>query len=485
MNFESKSRLGLGIALGTLLCVFWLSYRSAVQNTEDRLWVTHTHLVLEGLDDVMASLNELEIAEQNFAMSGEEKSLAAFSDGIERLHLPVARVRALTADNPLQQRAIDGLDLLLARDLAEAQTRIEVRRRDGLAAGLLAERSGAGLETADQIRLSIAAMKKEEDGLMVRRSRELEISTRRTTTMIVAGNMLALVFLAFAGFTIKQEIENRQRTEVEIRTLNANLELRVSERTAELKKRAEELVRSNAELEAFSYSVAHDLRAPLRHIDGFARILLETDQGRLSAEAIKCVERILRTGPAMTGIVDTFLRLAEIGRQQLYLRTVSLDRVVARVVDKARAELGDRRVEWPIGKLPDAKCDVDLMIELFTDIVSNALKFSSMRETATITVGEVVVDGELAVFVGDNGVGFDMKYVHKLFGPFQRLHGGEEFEGLGSGLAKAQRIVHLHGGHIWAEAVEGPGATFFFPGGLQPHAQTASPAAAEIGILRT
>ena len=474
MKFESKSRLGFGIALGALLFVFWLSYRSAVQNTEDRLWVTHTHLVLESLDDVAASLSELEIAERNFVMSGEEKSLASFSDCTGRVHSLMARVRALTADNPLQQKALDGLDPLLARNLVETETRIEVRRRHGLAAGIIAETSGASQETVDQIRLLIAAMKKEEDILMVRRSRELEGSTRRTKTMLAAGNMLALVFLAFAGFTVKQEIENRKRTEVEIRALNANLE-----------RRAEELVRSNAELEAFSYSVAHDLRAPLRHIDGFARILLDTEQGRLSAEATACVGRILRAVPAMTGTVDTLLRLAEIGRQRLQLRTVSLNQVVGRVIEKANSEIGDRRVEWRIGKLPQAKCDVDLMTELLSHIVSNALKFSSSRETATITVGEVVVDGELAVFISDNGVGFDMQYVRKLFGPFQRLHSGEDFEGLGSGLAKAQRIVDRHGGRIWAEAVEGQGATFFFTGGLEPNAETVSPAAAEMGILRS
>ena len=197
MKFESKSRLGFGIALGALLAVFWLSYRSAVQNTEDRLWVTHTHLVLEGLDDVAASLNDLEIAERNFAMSGEEESLAGFSGCIERLNSLVARVRALTADNPAQQKALDGLDPLLARDLGETETRIELRRRHGLTAGILAKMNGTGQETEDQIRLSIEAMKNEEDVLMVRRSRELELSTHRTKAMIAAGNMLALVFLGF------------------------------------------------------------------------------------------------------------------------------------------------------------------------------------------------------------------------------------------------------------------------------------------------
>jgi light-regulated signal transduction histidine kinase (bacteriophytochrome) len=132
-------------------------------------------------------------------------------------------------------------------------------------------------------------------------------------------------------------------------------------------------------------------------------------------------------------------------------------------------------VEWRIGKLPNAKCDVDLMTELSTNIVSNALQFSSMRETATVTVGEVIVDGQLAVFIGDNGVGFGMNYVHQLFGLFQRLHAGEDFEGLGSGLAAAQRIVYRHGGHIWAEAAEGQGATFSSPGALSRRPRRSRP----------
>jgi light-regulated signal transduction histidine kinase (bacteriophytochrome) len=198
--------------------------------------------------------------------------------------------------------------------------------------------------------------------------------------MIVAGNLLTLTFLAFAGFAVKQEIENRKRTENDIRKLNASLELRVHERTTELKQRAKELAGSNSELEAFSYSVSHDLRAPLRHIDGFAGILLETEEGRLSLEAIDCVRRILHAVQAMTGIVDTLLRLAQIERQQLQLRRVPLRQIVGRVIERASVDIGERRVEWRIGKLPEAKCDVDLMTEVFTNIVANALKFSNSRE---------------------------------------------------------------------------------------------------------
>ncbi|HEY0703302.1 MAG TPA: ATP-binding protein [Candidatus Acidoferrales bacterium] len=264
----------------------------------------------------------------------------------------------------------------------------------------------------------------------------------------------------------------RARAEQQILKLNAELDKRVRERTAQL----EESVK---ELEAFSHTVSHDLRAPIRHIGGFMRILLETDEQRLSEGGRDCVARILSAVQSMTTIVNALLKLAQVGRQSLMLRKTPLGSIVCIVLEDLRSESEGRKVEWRLEELPVAECDRGLMKQVFMNLLSNALKYTRTRETAVITIGQTVVDDRKTIFVRDNGVGFDVKKVDRLFGQFQRLHRQEAFEGTGVGLATVQRIIHRHGGKIWAEASEGNGATFFFTGGLDETKWEAMPATPE------
>jgi hypothetical protein len=252
----------------------------------------------------------------------------------------------------------------------------------------------------------------------------------------------------------------RAKTEQDIRKLNAELEQRVQQRTAELEA-------SNKELEAFSHSVSHDLRAPLRHIDGFVRILVESEEARLGPPALHCVTRILAGVQSMTAIIDALLKLARVSRQPLEVRRTSLNELVSQAIEELGTDRDGRAVHWQIGDLPFAQCDRGLMKQVFTNLLSNALKYTRSREISTIAIGQTVIDGALAIFVRDNGAGFDMKYADKLFEQFQRLHRHEEFEGTGIGLATVQRIVYRHGGRIWAEASVDEGATFYFTGGLE------------------
>lgn len=269
----------------------------------------------------------------------------------------------------------------------------------------------------------------------------------------------------------------RAKTEQDIRTLNAELEARVKERTAELEA-------TNKELEAFSYSVSHDLRAPLRHIDGFVRILLESDEQRLSPESLHSAKRILAAVQEMSVIIEALLKLARVGRQPLELRRTALNQLVGQVIEELQMETDGRGVQWQIDELPSAMCDEGLMKQVFTNLLSNALKYTRQRAAAIIAIGRISVDGEVAVFVRDNGVGFDMNDADNLFGQFERLHGSEEFEGTGVGLATAQRIVQRHGGKIWAEASVGKGATFYFTGGMEPDEGTRLLSTVEIGGFR-
>jgi PAS domain S-box-containing protein len=254
---------------------------------------------------------------------------------------------------------------------------------------------------------------------------------------------------------VNLDITDQKHREAEIIALNAGLERRVEERTRDL-------TSSNKELESFSYSVSHDLRAPLRHIDGFARILAEEYGEGLPQEGRNYLARILKSATDMGKLIDSLIKLAHLGRRELICENVNLSELVKSVIADLPPSEPSRNVEWRIEALPAANCDSDLLRIVLTNLLSNALKFSRTRTAAVIEVGTIPQNGELVYFVKDNGVGFDSQYADKLFGVFQRLHAQDQFEGTGIGLATVQRIIHRHGGKIWAESAPDIGAVFYF-----------------------
>ena len=254
---------------------------------------------------------------------------------------------------------------------------------------------------------------------------------------------------------LEEQIRQRTHAEAEVRRLNQDLERRVAERTAELQI-------ANRELEAFSYSVAHDLRAPLRLIDAHAQMLLDELNTAAPASLGAHAEHIRRGTAHMSSLIDGLLALSRVSHVEMRHDRVSLNVLI----DQARERMGQQQrihvTEWHVAPLPEVSCDAELMRQALVNLLDNAVKYSGTRTSPSVEIGLGCDDGETHVFVRDNGVGFDMRFANQLFGVFQRLHHASEFEGTGIGLATVSRIIERHGGRIWAEAEPGQGATFKF-----------------------
>ncbi len=290
-------------------------------------------------------------------------------------------------------------------------------------------------------------------------SREKTYSVRAPVTQ--NADEIEVLIAAF-----NEMLEQIQERDTALETARDELEARVERRT-------EQLEAVNRELESFTYSVAHDLRAPLRHIQGFADALKEDCADTLEPAAVGYVNRIVDSTRRMDQLISDLLGLAQVGRQEMHFRPTVLKTLVEDVVREVAQEYQGRKIEWHIGDLPVVDCDPGLIRLALYNLLANAVKYTKPRDPAVIEIGMKPDDGERVIFVRDNGVGFNMKYAHKLFGVFERLHRREDFEGTGVGLATVQRIIHKHGGRIWAEAEVDRGATFFFtlkPNALRAHA---------------
>jgi PAS domain S-box-containing protein len=238
---------------------------------------------------------------------------------------------------------------------------------------------------------------------------------------------------------------------------------KVARDITQAKAREKQILMLNAELEAFSYSVSHDLRAPLRHVMGFVELLQRDEGPSLPAKSVGYLTKISRSAKRMGSLIDDLLSFSRMGRSAVAKSAVNLNELVQDTLRDFEGEQKGRKVVWDIHPLPVASCDRALVRMVLINLISNALKFTGKRDETRIEIGTIAQgDKETVIFIRDNGVGFDPRYIGKLFGVFQRLHSASEFEGTGIGLANVQRLIHRHGGRVWAESVLDHGATFYF-----------------------
>jgi two-component system sensor histidine kinase/response regulator len=354
-------------------------------------------------------------------------------------------------------------DTYLASRVEYILTNVELRKSERLRVGVRVQFGGQShFITAEKQQILDLLISTYEGAVQINEELEIKqqelLEAKETLEARVAERTTQL---ACTNERLQIELAERKRAEDQVKDLNQDLERRVAERTVQLGV-------ANKDLEAFSYSVSHDLRAPLRHIDGFARILIKNHSLQLTPDAQQQLKLIQEGTQKMGRMIDDLLNLARLDRRSMTFETTWLSPLVDSVVQDLKSETTEREIEWRVGSLSTVKCDPGLLRQVFANLLSNAVKYTRPRGRAVIEVGESTIEGETVFFVRDNGAGFDPRYAEKLFGAFQRLHTEQEFEGTGIGLATVERIIRKHGGRVWAEAEINKGATFRFSLGEFP-----------------
>jgi signal transduction histidine kinase len=444
LTIERRILASFSLVFVGILVISAVSYRNTRILIENSQLDTRSHELVQLLANIDVAMNDAEDSHRRYLVTGETSYLEAYKKVVDQKPTFVKYLQDLTRGSPDQQQRVIQLDHTMDQQLhAEAAAITELNERGHEAVIQLAIEGAAKQERGVTHRI-IAELELYERQALRKRVMESAAGTTNTIVLLGVGAFLQLVLLASVYYLIRHDITERRRV------------------AAELQRRGELLAAANKELEAFSYSVSHDLRAPLRHIDGYASLLRKAVGELLEEKPARYLQTISESAKQMGQLIDDLLVFSRMGRQEMLNTTVNLDQLIKTIIYDLRLDLQGRKISWTIDTLPEVPGDPVMLRQVFMNLIANAVKFTSTRPIAKIEIGvDRRTAGEIVIFVRDNGVGFDMQYEAKLFGVFQRLHRVDEFEGTGIGLANVRRIVHRHGGRTWAEGIPDKGATFY------------------------
>ncbi|SPE60215.1 Multi-sensor signal transduction histidine kinase [Verrucomicrobia bacterium] len=448
---ENRIRAGFGATLVLLLVLGVVAYWGATSAIRTYRWVDQTHKVLEELERTLVSMLEAQTDFDEYLLGGDPHLLQAHQSAVQSALHGLETLRALTRDNARQQADLDRLQPLLGKQAAWMSAQLE---KHGSGEGGAGPQSGIAAQeehTLANIQQVIGEMEARQRQLLKDRSARAQSEAYATIVVGVFGSAVTIAVAALASLFVHRGFAKQQQAEASIRRLNADLE----QQSAQLKN-------ANRELEAFSYSVSHDLRSPLRAIEGFSSALEEDCGERLGPQGQEDLQRVRAAAKRMSELIEDLLALARVTRAELRHAQVDLSNLAQGIVVDLKKAEPERRVELSIAPQVVVEADASLMRVALENLLSNAWKFTGRVEHARIEFGATVKESESVYYVRDNGAGFDMAFAGRLFGAFQRLHPATEFKGTGVGLATVQRIIHRHGGRIWAESQVGQGATFLF-----------------------
>ena len=449
MKFSSKSGIRSFVVLGILFIVIVgvFSIRSSIIVYNNSQWVSHTNEVLAQIYKINFLSAQFARGVRGYALTGVPMFLLPYEVAVNNLPIEISKLKELTLDNTNQKKHIEQLEALLEKLKDQELMVIAARNNSGLEAAKKQIISGTSENLLNATQQIFIDMIKEEEVLFKQRDDTFKENVKIIQIFLVCSGLFGIILLVYSNNKIQQEII-------------------LSTANQELTQKVEHTQVTNKELEAFTYSVAHDLRAPLRHIDGFTRMLEEECRNSLPESVRDLPKQICERVSYMGQMIDAMLTLSRIGQSEFKPQVSNLMTIVATALEELKKESAGRNIEWRIAEMPFVECDPWLVQIVFNNLLSNAIKYANKKDPAVIEVDCLNLDNELTIRVRDNGVGFSMKYADKLFGLFQRLHRQEDFTGTGIGLAIVHRIIQKHQGKIWCESEVNKGTTFFFTLGL-------------------
>jgi signal transduction histidine kinase len=468
MGKTSWYRLALIGAIAIVLLNTWFAARALHTLIAAQFWEAHTLEVISQTETLVAQVRTAESAARGYILTGMDGFEKQYATATNQIHQSTANLQRLTGDNTSQQVRMAMLNTRIGAKLAVLEAELAVRRaqpQGALDPALLEPAIQDTPDRLDSVQLTVHDIEAEEQGLLATRTTEATSARRWVWGSFTLAFVLDFLLLVAAFELLVRTGRDREKIAAsadEIAVLNRQLTETNEELEIRVEQRTRELEASNQELEAFSYSVSHDLRAPLRTIDGFSLALEEDFGDRLDAQGKDYISRVRNGVQRMGTLIDSLLQLSRVTRSDVQRERVDLSQLATLVFREIQMGEPEREVNWIAQPGVMAEADPRLMRIAFENLIGNALKFTARTPDATVMFGSSSQDGKIVYFLRDNGAGFDMTYVDRLFTAFQRLHGERDFKGSGIGLATVSRIIRRHHGSIWAEGEPSKGATFFF-----------------------
>jgi signal transduction histidine kinase len=444
ISIEQKLFAGLTASAAIIIFISILSVSGIQSLLQASEWIEHTQFVKQQINAVLSDVLDVETGARGYLVASDEKYIEPMIKAKGNLPNLINNLRLQTSDNPHQQEALVLLDQHIKERIEIAEQLYSTQKSKGLEEAISIFATGRGKAMTDSIRVLVAQMLAEEDRLLQIRDVDENNQVNRNQLVVYVSLGAQVLLLAFIFVFMKRDVIGRRNAEEAVQHSNTQLEA------------------ANKELEAFSYSVSHDLRAPLRSIDGFSKALLKDYNEKLDDEGKDFLRRVRAASQRMAVLIDDILKLSHIARAEMRRERVDLSTIAREIAAELQKTQPTRRVEFIIADSLVEHGDPQLLRVGIENLLGNSWKYTGKNPAAKIEFGITNHESKRAYYVRDNGVGFDMAYAGKLFGAFQRLHSTAEFEGTGIGLATVQRIIHRHGGRVWAEGKINEGATFYF-----------------------